>query len=182
MLMFNAHDGSKAFTLMNVATRVVCNNTLNIAIREKGGKGIKIRHSGVLGKKVRDAQEALGIATEEFAITAQVFSDLARYQIRDAQIQEVLEKLFPKTETNRSEFQKERVLNLMDNGVGTEIAGVRGTAWGFYNALTELEDHVNGAGAKGQYVADSRFRRVLMGSGMDRKADALEAILEVVGR
>jgi hypothetical protein len=33
------------------------------------------------------------------------------------------------------------VAELMETGRGSEIRGVRGTAWGAYNAITEFVDH-----------------------------------------
>ena len=57
----------------------------------------------------------------------------------------VLADLIPDNEeakrTTRTENIRAEILALTETGIGTAIPGVRGTAWGLYNAVTEYVDH-----------------------------------------
>lgn len=174
ILLANSHDGSMAIRVMETPIRVVCQNTLNMAVRGKNRK-IHIRHSGDVFAKVRDVQEALGLVRHQFEETIEVYQMLAKHEPTKDEVTAVLSKLFPDTKTDRAKIQRERVQKLAEAGTGNDEKGVRGTAWALYNGITELEDHVNGRGSDNQ---DMRVNSIWFGSGATRKAEALATILE----
>ena len=77
LLVHTSHDGSLAIQASITPVRVVCQNTLNIAVgpRGKGAKqSFRIRHTQTVQGKVAAAREALGLATQyldAFEIEAQ---------------------------------------------------------------------------------------------------------------
>jgi phage/plasmid-like protein (TIGR03299 family) len=172
ILLSNSHDGSSAIRIMETPIRVVCQNTLNMA-HSGQGRSIKVRHSGDIMLKVNRVQDALGIIRQTFAETLEVFQALAKVEPTAAQVERVLTTLFPDTKTDRAKLQRERVMSLADHGKGNER--VAGSAWGLYNGITELVDHVNNAAMKD---LDSRLNILGMGSGLDAKADALQTIID----
>ena len=70
------HDGYTAVVIKNVATRVVCANTLGVALGERGGASWRIQHTA-------SAKERLEEAGKAFARIAQVLRDLRRARERD---------------------------------------------------------------------------------------------------
>jgi phage/plasmid-like protein (TIGR03299 family) len=77
VLLTNAHDGSRALRMLATTVRVVCQNTLNLALSRAAG-GISIRHTGGLPQRVDEARRALGIIckrTDSFAVEAQRMAD-----------------------------------------------------------------------------------------------------------
>lgn len=64
-LFTNPHDGSGQAWCFPTTERVVCANTFRIASKGKES-GIGIRHTGSVKSKIKDAQEALGLAVEGF--------------------------------------------------------------------------------------------------------------------
>ena len=175
ILLCNSHDGSMAIRVMETPIRVVCNNTLQMAVRGKNRK-IHIRHSGDVFGKVKDVQETLGLVRQQFEETIEVYGLLAKKEPTKEEVTEVLSRLFPDTKTDRAKIQRERVQALAEGGTGNDQKGVRGTAWGLYNGITELEDHINGRGSDNQ---DARVNSIWFGSGAERKEKALATILEV---
>lgn len=173
ILLSNSHDGTSAVRVQETPIRVVCQNTLNMAQAGKVGRSIKVRHSGDILLKVEKVQDALGILRQSFGETLEVFQALAKVEPTKEQVQTVLEALFPETKTDRSKLQRARVLELAEAGRGN--AKVAGTAWALYNGVTELVDHVNNASMKD---LDTRLNTLGMGSGLDRKADALQLIVD----
>src|SRR5262249_53947643 len=57
LLLSNSHDGSSALRVLFTPVRVVCQNTLSMALRQGNGQGVSIRHNGDLAGKIRDAQQ-----------------------------------------------------------------------------------------------------------------------------
>src|SRR5262249_53763455 len=64
-LFTNPHDGTGCAECFATSQRVVCANTLRVARNGKKG-GIKLRHTGDLKARVKDAQRALGLTVREF--------------------------------------------------------------------------------------------------------------------
>lgn len=77
----------------------------------------------------------------------------------------------------------EKVLDLVESGAGTEIPGVKGTAWGLYNACTEYSDHYSNLRLVGDTTeAEARFNNATShkGSGATFKQHAFKTVMDVV--
>ncbi len=148
LLINTSHDGSIAIQASITPVRVVCANTLNLALnrtKKRGGvkQSFKIRHTQTANGKVQIARETLGLANaymDEFdkmahamistEITAQQFNDivLAAYPKPDEEKKGALTRW-----TNKVD-----VINDIYTG---EFNGmIAGNAWGAFNALTERLD------------------------------------------
>ncbi len=156
-VLSNAHDGSRQVSLMATPVRVVCLNTLNAALR-----GVKVkfemRHTSGIMDRVIDAREALGVVTDYFTEMEGVLKLLRNYSMSDQETKSYIHSLFPlKVETNETlagfgdtlnvEFGPrikkyiEKVMDLHECGKGSDIPGVKGTAYGAFNAACEFADH-----------------------------------------
>lgn len=180
ILLSNSHDGTSAVRVQLTPIRVVCNNTLTMALWDSKQKGIKIRHSGDIMLKAKSVQDALGIIRHSFEDTLGLYQELAKVEPTQAQIETVLTTLFPDTATERAKLQRGRVLELAEAGIGNDRTGVRGTAWALYNGITELYDHHNNMGSKRSDAVDMRVNSNWFGSGAASKAEALELIAKTV--
>lgn len=65
-LFTNSHDGKSAAMCMPTSNRVVCNNTLRIAVGSDRNRGINLRHTGNIKAKINDAKSVLGLAVKSF--------------------------------------------------------------------------------------------------------------------
>jgi phage/plasmid-like protein (TIGR03299 family) len=100
MLLTNSHDGSRAVQILPTTVRVVCNNTLGMALYE--GRRTKttfnMKHTKNLKDRVEEARKALGLiahATRKFAEQADV---LAATAVNDAAAADYFKTVFePKT-------------------------------------------------------------------------------------
>jgi phage/plasmid-like protein (TIGR03299 family) len=176
ILLCNSHDGSSAIRIQETPIRVVCQNTLNMAIwdAKNDRKKAHVRHSGDVMLKVQKVQDLLGMVRHNFEQTFEVYQALAKVEPTKEQIETVLKLLIPDTKSNRATLQRERVRQLAEVGLGNG----KGSAWDLYNGLTELEDHVTGRQSDDADAADRRLNSVWFGSGYDRKADALQVMME----
>jgi phage/plasmid-like protein (TIGR03299 family) len=62
----NPHDGSGCANCFPTSVRIVCANTYRTAGSKGAGKGLKIRHTGNIKSKIREARSALGMAVQSF--------------------------------------------------------------------------------------------------------------------
>jgi phage/plasmid-like protein (TIGR03299 family) len=185
LLLANGHDGSLTLQMLFTPIRVVCQNTLNSAIRN-AAVSHKLRHTASIGLRVEEVREALGIVNQEFSIFEQKTQKLAGIKVNDAAFKSYLTELGlapegDRTEANARSYDRQiEVENLLkglfQNGKGTELAGVRGTAWGAYNAVTEYVDHFQNPRVK-EGKDQVRAKSLLFGAGAELKGEAFDKAL-----
>jgi phage/plasmid-like protein (TIGR03299 family) len=162
LLVHTSHDGSLAVQASVTPVRVVCQNTLNMAL---GGvkQSYKIRHTQTVQGKVAIAREALGLAhqyLDEFDKQAQ---ELITAEINDQQFFEIITNVYPKPEKDAKGSMTKwetKIDTLNDIYFGPTCENIKGTAWGAYNALTERLDwyrNPRGGNAEGVLAAASGF-------------------------
>ena len=148
LLINTSHDGSIAIQASITPVRVVCANTLNLALGNRGRGGsvkqsFKIRHTATASGKVQQAREALGIAhkyLDEFETMAQA---MIQREVTKAQFDKVVATLYPAPEKDsKGSFKKHNDKIDLINAiyVGDFNNTISGTAWGVANALTERLD------------------------------------------
>lgn len=146
LLVHTSHDGSLAIQASITPVRVVCQNTLNMAVgpRGKGAKqSFRIRHTATVQGKVQAAREALGLAhkyMDEFDKQAQALFEVG---IIDQQFEDIIAAAYPMPEADvKGSMTKwsNKVDTIFDIYNGPTCVGIRNTAWGAYNALTERLD------------------------------------------
>ena len=148
LLVNTSHDGSIAIQASITPVRVVCANTLNLALGNRGRGGsvkqsFKIRHTQTAEGKIQIAREALGLANayiDEFSLMA---NQMIQTEVSKAKFDEIVLALYPKPKDDAKGANKkwENKLDLI-NGiyVGDFNNTITGTAWGVANALTERLD------------------------------------------
>ena len=168
LLINTSHDGSIAIQASITPVRVVCANTLNLALSAfKGKKDVKqtfkIRHTQTAEGKIAVAREALGLAhkyIDEFSVMAQA---MIEKEITKAQFDEIVALAYPAPEKDaKGSFKKyDAKIDLLQSiYVGDYNNTISGTAWGAYNALTErLDWYRSGRGGSNEaiYASASGF-------------------------
>ena len=149
LLVNTSHDGSVAIQASITPVRVVCANTLNLAIGGGVGRNrnikqsFKIRHTQTAEGKVIAAREALGLANaymDEFDIMAK---KMIETEISKAKFDEIMLLAYPMPEKDAkgalSKWQTKT--ELIEDIYGGEFNHmISGTAWGAFNAMTERLD------------------------------------------
>jgi phage/plasmid-like protein (TIGR03299 family) len=171
LLLYTTHDGSSAVSMMQVSTRVVCANTLSVAL--SGAKNvIKIRHTANYEQKFEEAQKALKIAEAYFNDLNWQLNQLAKEKFNKHQMQEMAYKLVPDTgiqRNTRSIAARSKLVELFEFGKGNHGR----TAFDALNAVTEFNDHTRTIRLTGgRSNADARFDSALFGTGAAMKAQA----------
>ena len=132
----NSHDGSSALTAGITNVRVVCNNTLQMAL--KGAQRTwTCRHTDSIFAKNAQAQEALGLAVTYIDKMQETAWELASKKINE---EAFFRKLFEKNPTNLCEKNKEQAIERMHliYTQKDDLQNFRGSAWGMYNAVADF--------------------------------------------
>ena len=132
----NSHDGSSALTAGITNVRVVCNNTLQMAL--KGAQRTwTCRHTDSIFAKKAQAQEALGLAVTYIDKMQETAWELASKKINE---EKFFRKLFEKNPTNLCEKNKEQAIERMHliYTQKDDLQNFRGSAWGMYNAVADF--------------------------------------------
>lgn len=177
LLLSNTHTGEGSVIVKFTSVRVVCQNTLMLAM-DDGQKAYRVRHSKMMQFRLDELSKFLAITQHVFQKAEEEFKHLAKVQMKGDRLQHYLEAVFPRTEKQK----KERVIpqrwkdvhKVVESQPDLRINGVRGTLWGAYNAITRFEDYKK---PMQEEVADQRLERTWFGSGADIKLRALDQAL-----
>jgi phage/plasmid-like protein (TIGR03299 family) len=148
LLINTSHDGSVAIQASITPVRVVCANTLNLALgRTKKRDGIKqsfkIRHTQTAQGKVQVARQALGLANSYMDAFDKMAHEMISKEVSAKQFNEIILAAYPKPEKDaKGSIKKwENKVNMINDIYTGEFNGmIAGNAWGALNALTERLD------------------------------------------
>lgn len=143
MVFSNSHDGTGAIKICMSPVRVVCSNTLNLALNT-AQRSWSTKHIGNMEDKLEEARHCLGMANIYMDVLNNEADRLANIKLDYEQINEILDQMFPVTEkdTDRKRANVEKVKdNYSICYFMPDIAKFRGTAWGAVNAMSDMVGH-----------------------------------------
>ena len=159
LLINTSHDGSIAIQASITPVRVVCANTLNLALGSKRGKNaikqsFKIRHTQSAEGKIAIAREALGLANKYMDEFDKLAHAMIQKEITAQQFNEIILAAYPKPDKDTKGAIKKwtnKVDVINDIYTGEFNGMIANTAWGAFNALTErLDWHRNARGGSNE--------------------------------
>ena len=145
LIVWTSHDGSVAVQAAVTPVRVVCQNTLNLAMKN-AKQSFKIRHTQSVEGRIQVARETLGLALgyfDEFEVQAKALYSQA---ITDAEFSKLIQTIYPKPDKDAAKValtKWENKVVLLDDLYHNSPTNstIKGTAWGAFNALTERLDY-----------------------------------------
>jgi phage/plasmid-like protein (TIGR03299 family) len=184
LLLFNAHDGSAALRVLFTPVRVVCQNTLSLALRQRENQGVSIRHEGNLAAKLKQAQDVLGFAHRFYDDAAARIDRMASHYPSQEQLKQYFEALYPNPEedknSTRAKNVREELHRLFETGIGHDDPAIKGTSWTALNAVTEYIDHHRSTRGKDDTTkASQRLNSIWFGSGAILKAKAWDLAIQM---
>lgn len=190
-LAYAGHDGRTPVTIANIATRVVCRNTLGAALREKGGFRTSIRHTSNAAAYVQSAAAGFRTLRASFNKLGQWANLAADRKLTTPEAIDIMKALHPNTAeagtaaADRITAVHEAILTGYERH---EFASTRGTAWALFNATQAYAEHMAPTRAKLQLSAMTQTARASLiaersffGAGADGGQDALNAVLAATG-
>jgi len=146
LLLSNSHNGTSAVQVKFTPIRVVCQNTLTLALNQ--GPTFRIFHTRDLPQRMQQASDMLGIIRQRFDEIEQTFQTMTQVKMNRSRLDEYFQMVFPDPVRTESEKALRRVAEnriwaeqFFDQGKGNRLPGVAGTLWAAYNGVAELVDH-----------------------------------------
>lgn len=171
LLFTNPHRFGQCIDVRFTPVRVVCNNTLTLALESAGDRMVKKNHRGVFDPN--DIKEKLGIATHKLSKYKDMAEFLGSRRFSEPSVREYFKKVFPTLSKNDGEKVSRGAalaLEVLDTQPGAEFA--RGSWWQAFNAVTYLTDHKLGRSA------DTRLQSAWFGPNKGLKIKALETAVD----
>jgi phage/plasmid-like protein (TIGR03299 family) len=164
IVALNSHDGTSAFRLLVTPVRVVCANTQAAALANHSAS-ISIRHTASAKGRVAAARDALGLTFRYVQAFQAQAEAMIQQTMTDAEFFSMTAELFgapdryaaPRTQTAHK--NREFILTRLWADADTQ-AGIRGTAWAGYQAVTEYIEHHSPVRTRGD-KATARATRLL---------------------
>lgn len=180
-LIENSYDGKQSLRATATPIRVVCQNTLNMAM--SGSKRIvSLRHSANYEQRLTEAQKTLGLVKLYYQTFEEQATALVNKLFSRAMFDDLTHSLIPDAAPEASRTVKENVDKQRDTLVqcynADDLNNVRGTAWAAYNAVADFSDHWQTVRGEGRVKAERQFEKALHDT--DMKDEALQRILALV--
>tara|TARA_R110000787_G_scaffold20217_1_gene60174 strand:- start:855 stop:1883 length:1029 start_codon:yes stop_codon:yes gene_type:complete len=197
LLINQPHIVGKSMTIKLTPIRVVCNNTLTMALQQGGTASFRMPHVKEFGDDVIQAAEnALGLsasAMTEFRKNAtllsqtkakhsdvldyvgQIYQPLMIAEYRKEQLLRSEGKLIGMQEPLKDKLNKfpSLVMDALDQSPGAQLKSAKGTWWGALNAVTYVEDHLRESQTPGNALHSAWF-----GAAAHRKSQALSLAVQ----
>ena len=173
LVFSNSHDGSAAVRVAVTPIRVVCNNTLNLAL-STAKRSWAMVHTGNIKGKIHEAQETLFMAETYMGKLGKEIEELKRQRITARQVKEYIEILLPLEKTTSLTAAK-NVKKLRDDlraryYDAPDLQDVGGNnAYRFINAVSDFATHNEPLRRTANYK-ENLFMRTMDGNPMIDRA------------
>ncbi|RFZ90254.1 DUF945 domain-containing protein [Mucilaginibacter conchicola] len=176
LFLTTSHDGFGSITAAFTPIRIVCNNTLNAAMRNQSN-GIKIRHTASANDRLKQAHTLMGISAGQGGQLQELFNYWTKVRITDAQVKKLIQiamapnkEVISNLELGLSDKLSTTYTNIVDDaydyamGNATQqMETTAGTLFGAYNAVTGYYQNV-----RNFKDGDAKFKSIMDGTAKQR--------------
>lgn len=151
LLMTTRHEAGTTTQVKTVATRVVCNNTMQVALAETGGIAYRQNHMSPFN--MAKAKEHIGLAREEIKKLKMDAQTLSKLRMSEYDNVRLLAEFFQPIEKPTDADVKKLIndpsaqsnkLQAVLHSLKKAPGAIPDNAWGTLNAVTHFFDHIEG--------------------------------------
>lgn len=184
IFLTNSHDGTGAVTAAFTTVRIVCNNTLNLALKNCTNK-ITLRHTANMRAKLAAADKIMGISHIYERELTEIFGGMASKQLKSKDFDRVIVTALAETDKMVTDYFKgnastrfkgiiENVKKYVETNATQMMDSTKGTAFGAYNAVTGYHQNV-----KDWRNESDKFGDILDGRASKQAQKAFDMALEL---
>jgi phage/plasmid-like protein (TIGR03299 family) len=180
LFLTTSHDGSGSIVAAFTPIRIVCNNTLNVALKNKTNC-IKIMHTNNAKDRLQEAHKLMGISNSLAKELEEVFNQWSKIRITDKEVlklvqqamapsKEVLQNVLDNRDDENSTHFKNICNHVLEYAFGSstqQTATTKGTLFGAYNAVTGYYQNV-----KAHKSDEQKLKSIQFGTGLQRSQQA----------
>ncbi len=182
VLLSTGHDGRTAIKITLTPVRVVCQNTLTVAL-SRGHEIARAHHNRNMGRHLDHARSQIRSLMNGFANLQDSFRAMTQYPMDDKAVERYVERVFPlpartddSKKAERVNIERDKCAQLFRHGKGNDDSEARGTLWAAYNGVTEYVDHWRSRSKQ------RHMHNVCFGNGYRIKNRAFQLANEIMGR
>lgn len=180
LLFEGSHDGTKSCTVKMTDVRVVCQNTLNLALSDKNFEEIKVRHTAGATSKLESIKKTWsGIKSNVDSLKFK-FSKMLEKKVSNDNFNNAMKKLLGSDwqESTRKQNVGLEIARIFKNNDHSAYPEQAGTAYNLLNSITNYVDHNRSARTDGGKIPEqtARAEAAAFGTGAMMKENALEII------
>jgi len=190
LFLTTSHDGFGSITAAFTPTRIVCNNTLNAALRNCSNS-IRIRHTANAQERLGEAHKVMGISNKLSEQLEGIFNQWSIIRITDQQVQRLIQlAMVPNKEVLRniqsgSLDELSTCFNNMCNAVyeyattspTQQTETTKGTVFGAYNAITGYFQNV-----RNYKTEEAKLKSLLFGGTAQMRSQKAFSLCEDFAR
>ena len=147
LVFFNSHDGSGAIKVAITPIRVVCMNTLNLALSQ-ASRIISCVHKGNIEGKLDEARFTLFHAKDYFGKLDKELDKLKLKKIADEKVKEFVEELLPLSDGETSKVRIKNIESMRKDLLyryffAPDLIDTEKSAYRFINAVSDFATHTD---------------------------------------
>lgn len=176
LVFTNSHDGKGAINVAITPVRVVCQNTLNLALKSAERKWSCV-HVGDIKGKLEEAKRTLLNADNYMNELHEEFGELKLKTLSDDKVIEYINMLLPLDETETSNTKIRRINAMRDElkiryFEAPDLRDIEKSAYRFVNAVSDFATHTEPF-RRTKNFAENRFMKTVDGNALIDKAYAM---------
>ena len=186
LFLTTSHDGTGSIQIAFTPVRIVCQNTLNAALRNQIN-GVKIRHTASAADKLKEAYKMLGITNQLTLELEAIYNRWSRLRISDRELKRLIQiAMAPNKESlenlrlGREDLLSGNYTNIVSSVFDYAMTSpnqqeetARGTLFGAYNAVTGYFQNV-----RNYRDNETKFKSIMYGTGLQRGQIAFDLCAE----
>ena len=172
LVFMNSHDGTGSIKVAMTPIRVVCQNTLNMAL-STAKRSWSCNHTGDIDGKLEEARDTLLYANKYMAELGRSIDAMQQIKLSDKKVYEFLDELFPIME-GATYQQKKNIMKMREDAKARyfdapDLQHVGQNAYRFVNAISDFATHAKPLRERSNYK-ESLFARTVDGNPLIDKA------------
>lgn len=191
LLLANGHTGNRKLSVMPTTVRVVCENTLAMAMKARTGTGLSrgfdLKHTVGISDRLAQVQSVLRGVAQTHSQTLETFEALAGVPASLETVNLIADKVFgpvPKEKGKArtiAENRRDDLAKIWSSPTSTGLS-TSNTLWTAFNAITEWIEHESITRTGNFSPAENRFAsNLLAGGAHSLKEEAFTYALQLAG-
>jgi phage/plasmid-like protein (TIGR03299 family) len=186
LFLTTSHDGFGSITAAFTPVRIVCNNTLNAAMRDHSG-GIKIRHTASANDRLKQAHTLMDISNIMADEMQEIFNHWSTVRITDKEVKKLIQvAMVPNKEVlnnllaGKTDELSTTYTNMVDkvyeyamSSPTQQMETTAGTLFGAYNSVTGYFQNV-----RNYKDGEAKFKSIIEGTAKQRAQTAFDLCLD----
>lgn len=176
VLLSNCYDGTTSVRVGFTPIRVVCANTLSLAIKDRASQLIRVRHTKSMKSSLENIRSVIDLADQQFKATAEQYKKLVNKTINRKDLEKYVRTVFDLNSDKLNGKQTQilgRTFELFETGKGSNLKSANGTLWGAFNAVNSWLNWERGINA------DTRLTSLWYGAAAKTNQRALETAIQM---